>query len=428
MSLRATALTCLLAVGVPVHAAAQRLVIGYAPELFTPPVTQVIDLGSGTVESTENGVTLPDPLFTSDGRYLTFGSGESWGVRDLLAAATFSVPIAFHRLIAHPRETAIFGLARPQTGPLGILQGQAARLDPSGVREYAGCEGVTRTLDISADGSRVVLLCESGDVATVDSVSGVVRHVVAVGAVGNSIASNHDGSRALIVRGSECDTVRVVLIDTATGVELGSAAFSPISAPSTCRMTIVGASPDRRAAAVTHTQTFVMPILNATSDTRLIDLDTAVLGERLPVSFEPTTFAISPDGRTLFAASHHVRGYGALQIIDLLSRTVTAQLNSWPPLAMAVSHPPLPPVLAHTVAGRRVDVQWELPPYSPAALGYRLEVGSSPGGADVVTINAGASATLTVPDAPPGRYYVRVRAANAAAVGAASNEVVIDVP
>lgn len=35
---------------------------------------------------------------------------------------------------------------------------------------------------------------------------------------------------------------------------------------------------------------------------------------------------------------------------------------------------------------------------------------------------------LSIASAPPGRYYVRVRAVNATGTGAPSNELVIDIP
>jgi hypothetical protein len=60
------------------------------------------------------------------------------------------------------------------------------------------------------------------------------------------------------------------------------------------------------------------------------------------------------------------------------------------------------------------------------ATGYVVEAGLSSGDSDagvfqtILTSMAGA--------APPGRYYVRIRARNGCGMGPASSEIVIDVP
>ena len=85
--------------------------------------------------------------------------------------------------------------------------------------------------------------------------------------------------------------------------------------------------------------------------------------------------------------------------------------------------PDAAPTLTVTVAGRTVSLSW-----SPVggATGYQLEAGESPGASNAAVVGLGAGTTL-VTGAPPGLYYVRVRARNACGVGPVSNEIVVPV-
>lgn len=86
------------------------------------------------------------------------------------------------------------------------------------------------------------------------------------------------------------------------------------------------------------------------------------------------------------------------------------------------SAPAPPSPLSASMSGRQVTLEW-----SPiaGAIGYVLEAGTSPGASNViVTPIAGTSITTA---APPGSYYVRVRARTACGTGVASNEVAVAV-
>lgn len=83
---------------------------------------------------------------------------------------------------------------------------------------------------------------------------------------------------------------------------------------------------------------------------------------------------------------------------------------------------PQPPNgLTHTVTGNLVQLSWQ-----PAALAttYVLEAGSGPGLADIVSLSTGSLPALNA-SAPPGTYYVRVRARNACGASAPSDEIVV---
>jgi hypothetical protein len=86
--------------------------------------------------------------------------------------------------------------------------------------------------------------------------------------------------------------------------------------------------------------------------------------------------------------------------------------------------PPGTPVAS--VNGNIVTLSWAAP-MGTSVEGYILEVGSSPvSPSDLLVQDVGATTHLVTP-APPGRYFVRVRARNAAGSGPPSGQVVVDV-
>ena len=92
-------------------------------------------------------------------------------------------------------------------------------------------------------------------------------------------------------------------------------------------------------------------------------------------------------------------------------------------VVLAPGAPAAPERPAFTVSGGIVTLQWEA---APSALDYVVEAGSAPGLADLYNAPVGPGTFLTTP-APPGRYYVRVRARGAGGTSEPSTEMVIDV-
>ena len=76
--------------------------------------------------------------------------------------------------------------------------------------------------------------------------------------------------------------------------------------------------------------------------------------------------------------------------------------------------------------GTRLTFEWQ-PPSTGAPPAYLLEAGTVEGRSDAATIPLGGTATSFTIDAPPGRYWGRVRAVSAVGVSAPSGELVIDV-
>lgn len=91
--------------------------------------------------------------------------------------------------------------------------------------------------------------------------------------------------------------------------------------------------------------------------------------------------------------------------------------------------PGSPGDVAWTVgAGGIVSLSWMAPASGPAPTAYVVEAGSASGLSDLATVSTGSPVTTFGAWAPPGTYYVRVRAINGAGAGAPSAEAVITVP
>ncbi len=83
--------------------------------------------------------------------------------------------------------------------------------------------------------------------------------------------------------------------------------------------------------------------------------------------------------------------------------------------------PGAPRELAASLAGRDVTLSWT---NVGNASNFVLDIGLAPGRTDL-TFSIGATSPVTIPNAPPGTYYLRVRGTNAFGVSRPSNEVAI---
>ena len=95
-------------------------------------------------------------------------------------------------------------------------------------------------------------------------------------------------------------------------------------------------------------------------------------------------------------------------------------------VATGEAGPPLPPqALLVTVRDTAISMQWTENPFGPVIAGYQLQAGSAAGIADLGVLPLPATARTFAVDAPPGTYFLRVIAVNAAGASAASNEAVV---
>lgn len=92
-------------------------------------------------------------------------------------------------------------------------------------------------------------------------------------------------------------------------------------------------------------------------------------------------------------------------------------------IATGQAAPPLAPQsLLATVQGTAIALQWTENPNGPVIGAYYLLAGSAPGLTDIGVLPLPATARTFTAVAPPGTYFVRIAAVNAAGIGAPSNE------
>ena len=88
--------------------------------------------------------------------------------------------------------------------------------------------------------------------------------------------------------------------------------------------------------------------------------------------------------------------------------------------------PGAPGTLTASTANGVVSLSWGAA--AGNATTYVVEAGSAAGLTNIGSFATGHLDTTFVTPAPPGTYYVRVRAANAFGIGAPSNEITVVVP
>ncbi len=418
-------------------ASAQRAVISVAGPGLAP-VTDLVDMATGAVTHLSNDAT-DTAVFLSDGAILLrHASGEPrWRARFMDAGVEVALPEEFapvyggppNIVVAHPREAVVFGLYR--LPPFGI--DFPARVDATGLRGFQPCGDDQRyaSLDVSSDGRQLFILCtvssspsSTSAVVVIDSVSGaVVRRVPLGSAPASSIVLDTTATEVVVLRAG-VGAYAIERRDAVSGSLLLAGAFTwpggslPMLVPNPrrrdqphlVRCADTGGTP---------------PVLDCT--THVVDAQSLTIGVLVQASGpRPPTLSFSADGRETV-----VSGTGFVSRVDATTGAtlnyVAAPAGGF--IVAAWGAEPQAPVLAPAiVTGATVALSWTLPTDSPAATGYRLEVGSRPGVANILTEALGSTPSLTAASVPPGRYYVRLRAVNGNGGSQASNEVAIDVP
>jgi hypothetical protein len=93
----------------------------------------------------------------------------------------------------------------------------------------------------------------------------------------------------------------------------------------------------------------------------------------------------------------------------------------------ATEPPSAPQNLTAAVAGLLITFTWDAPTTGGVPAEYVIEAGTLSGSTNIVFVATGSLARSISASAPPGTYYVRVKARNANGIGAPSNEVVVNV-
>ena len=146
------------------------------------------------------------------------------------------------------------------------------------------------------------------------------------------------------------------------------------------------------------------------------------------------SFVIDPDRPAAYVVWNAPVGTGGwrsiIAVYDTVGFAVVAQAdlgNDSLVNGMALGpRPPRADNLTADVTGRVVALAWTNQATRALATGLVVEAGSAPGLSDLARLPmAAAQVALTVPDVPPGTYYVRVRSFNGTGLGEASNEISI---
>jgi hypothetical protein len=305
-----------------------------------------------------------------------------------------------------------------------------------------GTEGITPTA-ISADGHRLFALAVTSEgpprtyeLRVLDSGSGVLLSAVPLGAdVMHAVPAPDETSvwvvsQAPLGSGAESPTW-LRQVDMASGgvsleVQLpGSTLFERVRA----RIDAIDATASRVAVSLTASAKLLRGALTS-AEMRVLDAANGVEVGRVPVEGITASHLDASTGTLLTYSSWHELVLhpcipGLLHRISMgtgeeLSRTpLTTSLC----LRAAFAAPPAPPSLASPVvsATRAVTLTWRQSPELTRR--STVEAGSGPGLANLVILPVTDGATLTVPDVPPGTYYVRVRSWNYVGASAPSNEV-----
>ena len=260
----------------------------------------------------------------------------------------------------------------------GLASGVVARLDLTGLRPYASCNGAAWDVELTVDGSRLLVLCESGDIESIDEATGVRFGVVAAGTTAEprGFAINADGSQALVARGVAGAGTELVLFDVATGTQVISTPMpgppppAIFSGPGVGR--IVSVTPSRDAVVVTNRWFYDdvgMPgPIRLYYRTQILDFATLAPRLELAVPYDPHFMEISPDGERAFVGSNDIiRLGGALQDLDLRTGQQTVGVSALTN-ALGAAFAPLAPTLQLVeLNGQRVTLSWSLAAHSPAA-------------------------------------------------------------
>jgi hypothetical protein len=97
-------------------------------------------------------------------------------------------------------------------------------------------------------------------------------------------------------------------------------------------------------------------------------------------------------------------------------------------VSFTVGVPGAPAGLTFRRSGRTVTLSWAAPSGGASPTAYLVEVGNASGLANLLVYNTRSAARSLTATAPPGRFFVRIRALNGAVIGPPSNEVVITIP
>jgi hypothetical protein len=410
-----TPLALLLVTSLGMPASAQRLAFRVDGPAST--AYGIVDPATGASTPVTADEAQVGAVFTSDGQYAVRAVSGLLSVRHIPSGQQVTVASDFLPTLAHPRRLTFFG-----------IYGRApARFDERGLVRWEACgtsAPSTPALDLTVDGQTLYASCPNGDLVGINTETGAeIRRLTAVGYSG--LALNAAATEVVVLRGTGNSLFDLVRLDLATGQTVSTRRVLSIFGAT------VAPTPDHRRVLLSAT----MPVgPNVVSSTTLVDAVTLADVRGLAASLgylSGHSAAVSPDGHDAFVVSSGFNGGATAAWIDIdtgASRA-SASVPAGYSLTLGYAPAPLPPVLSIAqVATGTVTLSWALTDVSPMVTGYRAEVGTAQGMTNLGVLSLGAGESFTASGVPPGRYFVRVRAANVNGTSGPSNEVVIDVP
>jgi hypothetical protein len=163
----------------------------------------------------------------------------------------------------------------------------------------------------------------------------------------------------------------------------------------------------------------------ATPESYVIDLGTAP-GQSNLGSYDLYSNQMSVSATNVLPGVYYARLRARIgQVLSAFSNEVNFVISSAPPCQAA---PFAPSTLRANLVGNVLSLSWVPPLLSGFISSYVIEVGTSPGQANILNFNTGSPVVIYTTPAPSGLYWVRVRAVNACGVSLPSGEILVTVP
>jgi predicted phage tail protein len=208
---------------------------------------------------------------------------------------------------------------------------------------------------------------------------------------------------------------------TVNGVSVPLSGTTNVSVSTTTTFTVVARAADGRQATASATVSpTTAPAPTAQITATMQSATTALLSWQSQNATSATIngTAVALSGSTTVTVTQPTTYTLTARAAD--GRIASSSASVAPPTQTA---PGAPGSMSSSVSESRVTLAWRAPTSGGAPTHYLLDVGTSPGRSNVVSARNVGDVLRVSGDLPRGRYYARVRAANASGVSPASNEV-----
>ncbi len=270
-----------------------------------------------------------------------------------------------------------------------------------------------------------------------DPVSGARLGTAPMGTDVVQVLPEPDGASAWVVAMPQIPgspgTTALRRVALPSGIEQVSVPLEPSLPGSVVSHRLVGLDANRRRLVMVTSRWVAPPGHSSPGSVRVFDADTATELPALQHRGSHAGFLDTGQQRILsFSQSTWSRptlscGPAVLhtQAVDTAGVVSESEVGTAECLRVTFAAPPPPPTrLAATIsANRTVTLSWTRAPEQTTR--FTVEAGSGPGLSDLAVLPVHAGTSLTVPNVPPGTYYVRVRAWNYVGGSAPSNEVLV---